>query len=79
MAAPKVAEPRSYTRNKSWSREVASGMLLLLLILICAYLYSGAEAYYRVMEYITPFVFIFAGGAFGVKAMLSQSVEGQGK
>jgi len=71
MAAP--------TRNKSWSREVASGMLLLLLVLICAYLYSGSEPYYRVVEYITPFIFIFAGGAFGVKAILTQSVEGQGK
>jgi len=66
-------------RNKSWSREVASGMLLLLLILICAYLYTSAEPYYRVVEYITPFIFIFAGGAFGVKAILTQSVEGQGK
>jgi len=31
------------------------------------------------VEYITPFIFIFAGGAFGVKAILTQSVEGQGK
>lgn len=54
-------------------------MLLVLLALICTFLYTNAEPFFRVVEYITPFVFIFAGGAFGVKAVLQQSVDGQGK
>lgn len=66
-------------RNKSWSREVAGVMLLVLLALICTFLYTNAEPFFRVVEYITPFVFIFAGGAFGVKAVLQQSIDGQGK
>ncbi len=70
---------QSRNTKKSWSREVAGVMLLVLLALICSFLYTGADPFFRVLEYMTPFVFIFAGGAFGVKAVLQQSVDGQGK
>lgn len=70
---------QSRNTKKSWSREVAGVMLLVLLALICSFLYTNADPFFRVLEYMTPFVFIFAGGAFGVKAVLQQSVDGQGK
>lgn len=54
-------------------------MLLVLLALICTYLATGGEPFYRVVEYLTPFVFIFSGGAFGVKAVLQQTLDGNGK
>lgn len=65
--------------KKSWSREIAGVMLLVLLALICTYLATGGEPFYRVVEYLTPFVFIFSGGAFGVKAVLQQTLDGNGK
>jgi hypothetical protein len=64
---------------KTYKREVAGGMLGLLFVFAMWFAISGSNTVWTVVEYITPFIFIFAGGAFGIDAVLKQSISNRGQ